>query len=284
MEPTALEMTQKVPDLTIVSIVAFYPVVDFRPSRQEKRATNPQPGMDVSVSLTNLFDTSYFCQSACDLADPYLSPAAASDESLKAAYPEDIVLYTCEYDMLNPEGVEFGQRLRGQSIGKTVHGGMIEGVGHAFDKRPNPLSFPKAADVCYADACAELKRVFGGMPSADEQRRLEEELSIRRFESGDAGDEVSKAPVLGTGGQNREEKETNGLLESKESLSQDRLDSGEGSTTPHTNEESNGQSRERREGESSESSKSKSSQDSKGKAVEPGSGGRSPELFPDAVP
>lgn len=190
LEPTAVEMGQNIPEFTIVCIVSFYPPVDFRQSRDDKRLTNPQPGKNLPLTLTNLFDQSYLSRADQDLADPYLSPAAASDDFLRNAYPQDIVLYTCEYDMLNAEGVEFGERLEGASIGKTVHGGLIKEVPHAFDKKPNPLSFPPAADRCYAEACAELRRVFGGPVSAEERRQLEPDLSVLRFEREVQGDKV----------------------------------------------------------------------------------------------
>jgi hypothetical protein len=153
------------------------------------------PTTNLSPSLTNLFDQSYLTPSGCDLSDPYLSPAAASDDFLRDAYPEDIVLYTCEYDMLNAEGVAFGERLSSPAIGKTVHGGLIRGVQHAFDKKPNPISFPKAADQCYAEACAELKRVFGGRSSVDDRRQLEQDYEVFRFDGEEEGD-----VVLGEGG------------------------------------------------------------------------------------
>ncbi|KAH8600087.1 Alpha/Beta hydrolase protein [Bisporella sp. PMI_857] len=191
LEPTALEIKHEVPDVTICCIVSFYPPTDFRRPREEKRATNPQPEKNLPPFLTNLFDKSYLHPKACvDMSDPYLSPACASDAFLRAAYPEDIVLYTCEYDMLNVEGVEFGERLAGAGVGKRLHGGLIKGVPHAFDKKPNPLSFPKAADRCYAEACAELKRVFGGRTSVDERRQLEESYPVERFEAEEPGDTV----------------------------------------------------------------------------------------------
>jgi hypothetical protein len=117
-----------------------------------------------------------------DVSDPYLSPAAATAELLKAAYPQDIVLYTCEYDMLNAEGIAFGERLVCKGIEKTVHGGLIKGVPHAFDKKPNPLRFPKEADICYSEACAELKRVFGLRTSVEERGQLNEVLGVDRFD------------------------------------------------------------------------------------------------------
>ncbi|KAM3066592.1 hypothetical protein ACMFMF_010097 [Clarireedia jacksonii] len=142
LEPTALEVSQTVPDLTLCAIVSFYPPTDFSQT--------------------------------------------PSDTFLRAAYPQDIILYTCEYDMLNAEGVAFGERLRSPEVGKTVKGGLINCVPHAFDKKPNPIRFPKEADRCYAEACAELARVFGtGRTSVEERRQLEKSKKVDRFGEGD---------------------------------------------------------------------------------------------------
>ncbi|CAG8952714.1 hypothetical protein HYFRA_00008958 [Hymenoscyphus fraxineus] len=187
LQPTALEIEQSVPDLTIRAIVSFYPPTDFRETREQKRATNPHPEKNLPPMLTDLFDKSYI-SSSIDLSDPYLSPAAASDAFLRAAYPQDIVLYTCEYDMLNAEGVAFGERLSGPGVGKTVHGGLVKEVVHAFDKKPNPIKFPAAADRCYSEACSELKRVFGGRTTLEERRQLGMEERVERFEDGDVHD------------------------------------------------------------------------------------------------
>lgn len=195
LEPTALEMHQSVPDLSIRCIVSFYPPTDFRQTRDEKRATNPAPEKNLPPVLTKLFDESYMHpRDMIDLTDPYLSPAAGSDTLLKAAYPQDIVLYTCEYDMLNAEGIAFGERLSSSQINKTVHGGLIKEVPHAFDKKPNPLKFPKSADRCYAEACAELKRVFGGRTSIEDRRQLDKSETVDRFE-----DDLQRDKMTGEG-------------------------------------------------------------------------------------
>ncbi|RDL39782.1 uncharacterized protein BP5553_04122 [Venustampulla echinocandica] len=182
LQPTALEVEQAIPDLTLKALVSFYPPTDFRISREEKRITNPQPGKNLPLMLTSLFDASYMHQDG-DIAldDPYLSPAAASDALLTEAYPDEIILYTCEYDMLNAEGTAFGERLAAPPIAKTVHGGLIKSVVHGFDKKPNPISFPASADRCYAEACAELKRIFGGPTSFEERRQLEKSKPVYRF-------------------------------------------------------------------------------------------------------
>lgn len=194
LEPTALEIEQQIPDLTLCAIVSFYPPTDFRRSRAEKRITNPVPAKNLPPMLTNLFDQSYMPDCDIDLEDPYLSPMMASDAALREAYPEDIVLYTCEYDMLNHEGVAFGERLSSSPIEKTLHGGLIRAVPHAFDKKPNPLHFPEAADKCYSEACAQLKRVFGGRVSIEERTQLDEVERVERFDAEEAaaGKRVAK--------------------------------------------------------------------------------------------
>ena len=144
--------------------------------------------------LTNLFDASYLHPKCdIDLSDPYLSPAAADDALLSAAYPEDIILYTCEYDMLNAEGVAFGERLSSPAVGKILHGGVIKGVPHAFDKKPNPISFPKAADRCYVEACSELKRIFGGRASVEERSQLDQSGDVLPYEREEYGDQTLDA-------------------------------------------------------------------------------------------
>lgn len=158
---TQVETTQSLPEFTLLCLISFYPPIDFRKSREQKRGSNPMPAKNLPQSLTDFFDEAYLQSQDIDLADPYLSPAASSDASLKAAYPNDILLYTCQYDMLNAEGVEFGMRLASEAIGKTVRGGLIKGVPHAFDKKPNPISFPETVDRCYREVCAELRRIFG---------------------------------------------------------------------------------------------------------------------------
>lgn len=63
--------------------------------------------------------------------------------------------------MLNAEGMEFGQRLKGEGIGKAVKGGLIKAVPHAFDRKPDLWRWPVEAERCYGEACAELNVVFG---------------------------------------------------------------------------------------------------------------------------
>jgi putative ergosteryl-3beta-O-L-aspartate hydrolase len=200
LSPTEVEISQRIPPLTITAIVSFYPVVDFRIPRSVKKSTNPQPALNLPDTFTDLFDASYmtagFTTVPLDYSDPYLSPAAAPVVLLVAAYPESIVLYTCKYDMLNAEGVEFGQRLKGEGIGKAVKGGLIKAVPHAFDRKPDLWRWPVEAERCYGEACAELNVVFGrrgrnGEVAVEERRQLE---SVERTE----GFEDSMGDGVGT--------------------------------------------------------------------------------------
>lgn len=194
--PTELEIAQALPALTIKTIISFYPPTDFRITRDEKKATNPRPEFNLPPMLTNLFDESYLSpeHTTCELdfSDPYLSPAAATDEQLAAAYPQSMILYTCEYDMLCAEGVAFGSRLKAPPLNKSVKGGLIHAVPHAFDKKPNPIRFPKDASRCYSEACAELNVVFGNNESEEARRQLDEEIDVERFE--DVNEVVVKEP------------------------------------------------------------------------------------------
>jgi acetyl esterase/lipase len=192
LTPTELEISQRIPALTITALVAFYPVVDFRIPRGVKKSTNPKPALNLPSTLTDLFDASYMTDGhttvPLDFADPYLSPAAAADSLLAAAYPEVIMLYTCEYDMLNAEGMAFGERLKAEGIGKTVKGGLIRRVPHAFDRKPDLWRWPVEAERCYVEACAELNVVFGQgereRVGTEERRQLEGVERAGRFEDG----------------------------------------------------------------------------------------------------
>jgi acetyl esterase/lipase len=187
LSATSLETCQQFPPLTIRALVSFYPPTDFRIPRAQKRATNPKPHLNLPKYLSDLFDECYhdpaYTTTPLDLSDPYLSPAAASDELLRAAYPELLVLYTCEYDMLNPEGIAFGERLKGPGIGKTVKGGLIREVVHAFDKIPDLDTV--IVERCYAEACGDLNAAFGREENEESMRQLDTALDIERFDDPD---------------------------------------------------------------------------------------------------
>jgi len=188
LRTTDLETSQQIPQLTLRAIVSFYPPTDFRIPRAAKRASNSRPEFNLSSTLTDLFDEAYLSPAhtttSLDLSDPYLSPAAATDELLQAAYPQLIILYTCEHDMLNAEGIVFSERLKSPGVGKTVKGGLIKNVPHAFDKIPNPKRYAEVAERCYAEVCAELNNTAPcRRERLADRTQLSSILDVARFEN-----------------------------------------------------------------------------------------------------
>merc|ERR1712000_735616 len=77
--------------------------------------------------FTQLFDASYlYPPHSASLSDPYLSPGVAPDDMLRAL-PNDIIIYTCEWDGLRAEAERFKERLT-QALEKRVRYRMVVGV------------------------------------------------------------------------------------------------------------------------------------------------------------
>ncbi|MCJ1374397.1 hypothetical protein MMC20_005629 [Loxospora ochrophaea] len=142
----------------IVSIVAWYPSVDNRLTRAQRRASSLDPSRTLPPILTDLFDASYF-PSQAEVTSPYASPAAATDEALTAALPNSIALYLCEWDMLLKEGKDFKERLEG--LGKQVQCEIIKNRKHAFDRSPWPFKLDWKVNFYYKQACGWLCEVLG---------------------------------------------------------------------------------------------------------------------------
>lgn len=134
----------------IKTIVSWYPSLDYRLSRVQRRATCPRPEKTLSPILTNLFDKSYL-PNRDDKVSIYVSLAVADDEVLKTALPEDIAIYLCEWDMLQQEGADFAQRL--SNMGKNVHCVTIKDRRHGFDKTPSPFGVDPKITQFYEAAC-----------------------------------------------------------------------------------------------------------------------------------
>lgn len=146
------------PPFKIVSIISFYPLLDFREARASKRAGSKRPDKSLPPILTNLFDASYM-PDMNNASSPFASPSAASDELIKQALPADnIGLYCCEWDMLHAEGLAFALRL--EKLGRKVEYESIPEVAHGFDKAPNPMSVDPKANHFYNQACVVLNRAL----------------------------------------------------------------------------------------------------------------------------
>jgi acetyl esterase/lipase len=144
-------------NLQIVAIFAWYPLLDFVASRAHRRAMSVIPGKTMPSFFTTLFDESYLPDHT-ERSSPFASPERASDEILRAGLPQDIFLYTCEWDMLLQEGQRFVRRL--ENMGKKVRAMMVEKVPHAWDKSPNPFRDQGKINVFYKAACGEMKAIF----------------------------------------------------------------------------------------------------------------------------
>lgn len=154
-----------VANVKIRCIVPWYPSLDYTRTREQRRATCLRKDQELPQIFTNLFDESYLHPPASiSLDSPYLSPGVAPTALLRAALPHEIIMHTCEWDMLLDEGVAFRDRLTSPEIGKHVVYKMIEGVPHGWDKAPNPWKPTPGVREHYLRACKELRRVFGQQP------------------------------------------------------------------------------------------------------------------------
>ncbi|KAI4220408.1 MAG: hypothetical protein L6R36_007646 [Xanthoria steineri] len=166
------ENESSAPDLPrVASIIAWYPGLDYRLSRDQRRAASVKPSKTLSPILTNLMDASYF-PDAADMKSPYASPAAATDEELVTALPDDIALFLCEWDMLLQEGTDFSERL--ESLGKRVRCEIIKEREHAFDKKPWPFKLDWKVGFYYQLACEWICEVHRGSAHRARSRQTEQ--------------------------------------------------------------------------------------------------------------
>ncbi|KAK5135230.1 hypothetical protein LTR08_005480 [Meristemomyces frigidus] len=168
-EPSTKIIDRDIPNVKIRCIVPWYPSLDYTRTREQRRATNVRKDHELPAVFTNLFDDSYLHPpKTISLDSPYLSPGVAPTSLLKNALPQDIIMHTCEFDMLLDEGKDFRARITAPDIGKNVVYIMVEGVSHGWDKAPNPLKPTPGVKEHYLRACKEMRRVFGSQPGVRE--------------------------------------------------------------------------------------------------------------------
>ena len=156
------EQHMEVPEIQIRGIVPWYPSLDYTRTREERRATGLRADQELPAFFTNLFDDSYLHPPKdVTLDSPYLSPAVAPTDLLRNALPDEIIMHTCEYDMLLDEGKTFYERLTSDDIGKNVTYTMVPGVAHGWDKAPNPLRPTPGVKEYYLKACKDMRRILG---------------------------------------------------------------------------------------------------------------------------
>lgn len=167
----SVKQRESIQSVSVCAIVPWYPSCDYTQTREERRFTSVRKDQDLPAIFTNLFDESYLHPpDTIPLDSPYLSPGIAPTSLLRDALPNDIIMHTCQWDMLLAEGEKFRDRLTSKDIGKTVHYKMIEGVPHGWDKAPNPLKPTPGVKQHYLNATNHLRRVFakqGGSTAAD---------------------------------------------------------------------------------------------------------------------
>ncbi|GIZ45844.1 hypothetical protein CKM354_000899400 [Cercospora kikuchii] len=159
---TVGERALNVPSIQIRGIIPWYPSLDYTRTREERRATGLRADQELPAFFTNLFDDSYLHPPKdVTLDSPYLSPAVAPSDLLRNALPDEIIMHTCEYDMLLDEGQIFYNRLTSDEIGKNVTYTMVPGVPHGWDKAPNPWRPTPGVREYYLKACKEMRRILG---------------------------------------------------------------------------------------------------------------------------
>lgn len=151
-----------IPNISIRCIIPWYPSLDYTRTREQRRATCVRKDQELPAIFTDLFDESYLHPpDTISLDSPYLSPGVAPTSLLKNALPQEIIMHTCEWDMLLDEGQAFHDRLTSPEIDKNVWYKMVEGVPHGWDKAPNPWKPTPGVREHYLKACKEMRRVFG---------------------------------------------------------------------------------------------------------------------------
>jgi len=151
-ELTRLKAIDKLGDIEVgklVALVSFYPSTDWTRTRKQRNSSNPDLIPGVPKRLYEIFDESYLHppSNMPKLNHPLLSPGLASDEVLRKALPENMVMITCGGDSLMDEGEKFRSRLK--RLGKRVDGYVVGGVPHAWDKMPSFKKETPKRDLAY---------------------------------------------------------------------------------------------------------------------------------------
>lgn len=146
--------------LLIRTLIAFYPLLDWTPSRSSKKRHSRKPPACLPKVFTDLFDYSYLPppDTAGTHTSPYASPGLAPDHMLLGALPDDIQMWLCEWDMLLAEGEAFSSRL--EKLRKNISSHVIPRVPHGWDKSPNPFRDQRAIDALYEKAAKGMQEVF----------------------------------------------------------------------------------------------------------------------------
>ncbi|RMZ07764.1 hypothetical protein D0862_04180 [Hortaea werneckii] len=168
-QASATVQHRALPDVRLRMLIPWYPSLDYTRTRAERRATNIRKDQELPAVFTDLFDQSYLHPpDTVSLDSPYISPGVAPTSLLKNGLPHDIIMHTCEYDMLLDEGQSFHERLISPEIGKNVVYKLVKGVPHGWDKAPNPLKPTPGVREHYLACCKAMRDIFGTPPGVTE--------------------------------------------------------------------------------------------------------------------
>jgi acetyl esterase/lipase len=142
----------------LVGIVSFYPSTDWIQTRAQRDASNANMIPVIPPWLYRFFDEAYLYPPPNDMADPLLSPGLASDEVLLVAMPQRVVLIRCSGDQLLAESEVFCQCLK--RLGIVVEGYVVQGVGHAWDKKATFRRADVKRDEAYGAAVEGLREMW----------------------------------------------------------------------------------------------------------------------------
>ena len=143
--------------VNLAGIISFYPALDQTQTPEQRLAKNPASAGESSLpkSWRKMFNESYIASPSIDMSSPYLSPALASNDTLRNALPQKLAIFTCGFDDLLEEAETFRKTL--QSLGKEVGGSIIKDVRHAWDKMPKYGKGDTKRDQMHSEAIAQLK-------------------------------------------------------------------------------------------------------------------------------
>ncbi|KAL1970756.1 hypothetical protein VTN77DRAFT_2590 [Rasamsonia byssochlamydoides] len=139
-------------EVAIQAVVAFYPPTDLSIAPEAK--ISPNPRRPIPALMARFFDACYIPEGVSN-KDPRISPSYAD----KDAFPQTVVIITCDGDTLAPEADALAAKLD-DGRRRVVHRQM-KGVGHAFDKtREEGSPERKLRDESYALVDEVLREVL----------------------------------------------------------------------------------------------------------------------------
>lgn len=112
-------------DLTILVVVAIYPVTNLSIAPEAK--TVPKPRKPIPAHMARFFNDCYVPDKALT-TDPRVSPSLADP----VEFPSTVVIITCDGDTLSPEGSALADKL--DDGHRKVINRTLKDVHHGFDK------------------------------------------------------------------------------------------------------------------------------------------------------